>query len=90
MPASRGQIQNRRVIASQSSDWRGNPADLLGVLVGADALIGPLPGESGTEQPSSDADTVLFFLRKEKEKNGVAKPRSLYIFRRVCYNKTSF
>ena len=48
------------------------------------------PGESGTEQPSSDADTVLFFLRIEKEKNGVAKPRSLYIFRRVCYNKTSF
>ena len=31
------------------------------------------PGESGTEQPSSDADTVLFFLRIEKEKNGVAK-----------------
>ena len=39
---------------------------------------------------SSRCDTVLFFLRIEKEKNGVAKPRSLYIFRRVCYNKTSF
>ena len=31
------------------------------------------PGGSGMEQASSDAAAVLFFLRKEKEKNGGAK-----------------
>ena len=33
------------------------------------------PGGSGMEQASSDAAAVLFFLRKEKEKNGGAKMR---------------
>ena len=34
------------------------------------------PGGSGMEQASSDAAVVLFFLRKEKEKNGGAKTRA--------------